>query len=124
MVDSAKEVKLLDDCIFCKIVTGAIPSRKVYEDDDILAFHDVSPQAPAHVLIIPKQHVADLLEARALPDDVLARLLRTAADVSVLLGLDATGFRIIANCGKDAQQSVQHLHIHVLGGKPMPAAMV
>lgn len=114
----------MENCIFCKIAAGEIPANKVYEDDLVVAFHDLSPQAPVHVLVIPKAHAANLLEARALEDAVLARLMRTAADVATTLGLDKTGFRIISNCGPDACQSVEHLHIHVLGGTQLPAKMV
>lgn len=114
----------MQDCVFCKIAAGEIPSQKVYEDEHVLAFYDLAPQAPVHVLIIPKAHADNLLQASTLPDEVLAQLLRAAANVAAQLGLEETGFRIISNCGKDAQQSVEHLHIHLLGGKPMPATMV
>ncbi|MDL2317602.1 histidine triad nucleotide-binding protein [Eubacteriales bacterium OttesenSCG-928-A19] len=114
----------MEDCIFCKIAAGEIPSNRVYEDDRVIAFHDLSPQAPVHVLVIPKQHAANLLEARDMRDDLLAHLLRTAANVAETLGMDKSGFRIISNCGPDACQSVEHLHIHVLGGTQMPATMV
>lgn len=114
----------MNDCVFCKIAAGEIPAQKVYEDDLVVAFHDLSPQAPVHVLVIPKAHADNLLAARSLDDDVLARLLRAAANVAESLGLDKTGFRIISNCGADACQSVQHLHIHLLGGTKMPAKMV
>lgn len=114
----------MDDCIFCKIAKGEIPSQKVYEDEHVLAFHDVSPQAPVHVLVIPKRHTENLLKARAMDDALLARLLRTAAEVAILTKIDQTGFRIVSNCGADACQSVQHLHMHVLGGKQLSGEMV
>lgn len=114
----------MENCIFCKIAAGEVPANKVYEDDKVAAFYDLSPQTPVHVLIIPKVHVANLLEARALEDDVLAHLLRTAADVAQSLGLDKTGFRVVTNCGSDARQSVEHLHLHLLGGAEMADRMV
>lgn len=116
--------RALEDCVFCKIVKGSIPATKVYEDEDVLAFEDLSPQAPVHVLVIPKQHAANLLEAAAMDDKILAALLRGAAKAAQAMGLEESGFRIISNCGPDARQSVEHLHIHVLGGEKMPAQMV
>lgn len=114
----------MEDCIFCKIASGEIPARKVYEDDAVVAFHDIAPQAPVHIVVIPKQHAGNLVEARAMDDALLAHLLRTAADVAVQVGIGETGFRIISNCGKDARQSVEHLHIHVLGGVRLSERMV
>ena len=113
----------MEDCIFCKIVRGEIPTKKVYEDERVLAFYDVAPQAPVHVLIVPKAHSQDLLDSRALDDALLAHLLRTAAEVAVMLGLDMTGFRIVSNCGEDGRQSVKHLHIHLLGGQKLSERM-
>ena len=113
----------MEDCVFCKIAEGIIPSNKVYEDEVALAFRDLNPQAPQHILVIPKQHVANLLEAQQLDDGVLAHLLRVAAKVAEELGLDKSGFRIVSNCGADACQSVQHLHIHVLGGEKLSEKM-
>ena len=114
----------MEDCVFCKIVAGDIPSKKVYEDDRVLAFYDLNPQAPVHVLVIPKAHAANLLDARALDDQTLAHLLRTCSDIAESLGLDKTGFRIVSNCGEDARQSVDHLHIHLLGGAQLSEQMV
>lgn len=113
----------MEDCVFCKIAAGAIPANIVYEDDMVVAFHDLAPQAPVHVLIIPKAHASNLILAQAMDDALLAHLLRTAAKVAALLGIDESGFRIVSNCGPDARQSVAHLHIHVLGGKQLPAEM-
>lgn len=114
----------MEDCIFCKIAGGQIPAEKVYEDDRVLAIFDIAPQAPVHVLVIPKRHAEDMLEARGFGDAELAHLFRTAAEVAARLGLDKTGFRIVSNCGGDACQSVPHLHIHVLGGKQLSPGMV
>ncbi len=114
----------MESCIFCKIVSGEIPAKKVYEDDGVLAFYDVSPQAPVHVLIVPKRHAQNLVDARDLDDGTLSGLLRAAADIAVTLGLDKSGFRVVSNCGPDACQSVEHLHIHLLGGEKMSGKMV
>ncbi|MEG0766827.1 MAG: histidine triad nucleotide-binding protein [Clostridia bacterium] len=113
----------MEGCIFCSIAEGKIPAKKVYEDEQVLAFYDVAPQAPVHVLVIPKQHVANPVEGKRLPDAVLAKLLRVAAEVAETLDLKDRGFRIVINSGVDACQSVQHLHVHVLGGRAMGAEM-
>lgn len=113
----------MEDCIFCKIAAGTVPCNKVYEDEHVLAFHDMAPQAPVHVLIIPKEHAKTLLEARSFSDETLARLLRTAANVAEELGLAESGFRIVSNSGKDAGQTVDHLHVHLMGGKALPERM-
>lgn len=104
-------------------MAGQIPSKKVYEDERVLALYDVNPQAPVHVLIIPKDHCKNLVDAREMGDDFLAHLLRTAAEVAITLGLDTTGFRIVSNCGADACQTVPHLHIHLLGGGRLSGTM-
>ena len=113
----------MEDCLFCKIIQGEIPSKKAYEDEHVLAFYDIAPQAPVHVLVIPKQHVPHLHAAQALDDAALARLLRTAAQVAAQLGLAETGYRVVSNCGAHACQSVPHLHLHVLGGAQLGAEM-
>lgn len=107
------------DTIFGKIIRREISADVVYEDDDVLAFRDVSPQAPAHVLVIPKRPLTNLLDAT--PDDtlLLGQLLQAAAHVARTLGLDDSGFRVVANVGPDGGQSVDHLHLHVLGGRPL-----
>ena len=106
----------MDNCLFCRIAAGEIPSQKVYEDEDILAFRDIAPQAPVHVLVIPKRHIPSWYEARKEEDGILAKLMRTAATVAELEGIEQSGFRVVSNVGKDACQSVPHLHLHVLGG--------
>ena len=113
----------LADCLFCKIIQGEIPSKAVYEDAHTYAFLDINPQAPTHVLVVSKAHVANIVEASALEDDALAACLRTAAKVALLEGLEAGGFRVVTNCGEHAGQTVSHLHLHVLGGKPMNTTM-
>lgn len=113
----------MEDCLFCKILRGEIPSAKVYEDAETYAFRDINPQAPTHVLVIPKKHVASLADVSALSGDELAACLRTCAKVAELEGLTAKGFRVVSNCGADACQSVSHLHFHVLGGRGMTEEM-
>ena len=110
----------MDDCLFCKIAAGEIPFGKVYEDDDVLAFRDISPMAPVHVLVIPKQHVASVLEAGNLPAGMCEKLMRVCGEVAKREGIADSGFRIVSNCGEDGCQSVKHWHIHVLGGKKLP----
>lgn len=111
------------DCLFCKILSGEIPSAKVYEDEMTYAFRDINPQAPVHVLVIPKRHVASLAAADELDDAALAACLRTCRKVAAMEGLTEGGFRVVSNCGDDACQSVHHLHFHVLGGRPMADTM-
>lgn len=105
-------------CIFCKIVDGSIPSKKAYEDDKVLAFYDLEPQAPVHVLIIPKQHISSVNDLNEENSAVVAHIFEVAAKIAQELGLK-NGYRIVTNCGEDAGQSVQHLHFHLLGGRSM-----
>lgn len=111
----------MDDCIFCKIARGEIPSSKVYENDQVFAFRDIHPQAPVHVLVIPKKHAANILEGVA--KGMTADLMEAVAQVAKLEGVEESGFRVITNCGRDGAQSVQHLHFHVLGGRQLPEQM-
>jgi len=106
-------------CLFCEIVAGRIPSKKAYEDDEVLAFHDVNPQAPVHVLLIPKKHVTSLLDVEPDDDGLVGRLVRRARDLARELGLAERGFRLVFNCGDDAGYSVYHVHLHLLGGRGM-----
>ncbi len=103
------------DCIFCKIVKGEIPSKKVYEDDKILAFHDISPLAPTHILIIPKVHIKDAFAITEENADLIGHIAVVAAKIAREQGLES--YRLQTNCGADAGQSVFHLHFHLLGGK-------
>jgi histidine triad (HIT) family protein len=107
------------DCVFCKIVAGTEPSRKVYEDQYVLAFWDIRPRAKVHLLVIPKQHVASLKELDELPVDTRAALLSACVRVAKDQGILDKGFRVISNAGKDANQSVFHLHFHVVGGEQL-----
>jgi len=103
------------ECIFCKIVRGGIPSRKVYEDDDIFAFHDIQPLAPVHFMIIPRRHVASLEDCDAGYEAVLGKILAAAPRLAREQGA-SDGFRVIINTGRVGQQEVYHLHVHVIGG--------
>ena len=108
------------DCLFCKLVAGEIPARIVKRSSDAVAFHDIDPQAPVHVLVIPTAHVAAVRDATGADGKaMLGSLLQFAAEVAGELGLDARGYRMVTNTGPDAQQSVDHLHFHVLGGRRM-----
>ena len=108
------------NCIFCKIVEGKIPSRKVFEDDELLVFHDIAPWAPVHVLVIPKEHVSTMYELEARHAPLLGRMLSMAPNLMRELGV-INGFRTLVNTGDDGRQEVQHVHMHVLGG-PRPWA--
>jgi histidine triad (HIT) family protein len=112
-----------DDCIFCRIVRGDIPARKVYEDDDILAFHDIHPVAPVHFLIIPKTHVASLYAAEASHQAVLGKMLAMTGRLAREAGA-TDGFRTIVNTGRVGRQEVYHLHLHVIGGPETLPAML
>ncbi len=113
----------MSDCLFCKIINGDIPSAKVYEDEKVYAFRDIAPQAPVHVLVIPKKHVASVAAIDELDDAPVAACLRACRKVAELEGLTEGGFRVVSNCGDDACQSVKHLHFHVLGGKKLSETM-
>lgn len=119
-VDVHPEYHANPACIFCKIIAGKAPGSKVFEDERVLAFWDVKPRAKVHLLVIPKQHVTSLAELEQLPMETRSALLTTCAKVAREAGIAASGFRIIINTGKDASQSVFHLHFHVVGGEPLP----
>lgn len=106
------------DCIFCKIAAGEIPSKKVYEDDKIVAFYDLDPQAPVHVLLIPKEHIASANELNEQNSGLVGHIYVVAAQLARQLQLDK-GYRIVNNCGEDGGQTVRHLHFHLLGGRSM-----
>lgn len=105
----------MNDCIFCKIVAGTLPSNKVYEDDELLAFHDIHPIAPVHILIIPKAHIVSLSECENKHQNLLGRMLLLAPELARKLGLES-GFRTMINTGHGGGQEVFHLHIHIFGG--------
>jgi histidine triad (HIT) family protein len=107
----------MSDCIFCKIIEGTIPSKKVYEDEQVYAFHDISPVAPVHVLIIPKAHYASMNEVTDFAD--IASVHQAAVKIAKELGVSESGYRLINNCGKDGGQVVFHVHYHLLGGEKL-----
>lgn len=113
----------MKDCLFCKIIAGEIPSTKVYEDDTVYAFRDINPQAPTHVLVIPKAHITGMSAIDQADDATLAACLRACRQVAQLEGLTEGGFRVVSNCGDHACQSVHHLHFHVLGGRQLTENM-
>ena len=110
------------DCLFCKIVAGEIPSNKVYEDDLILAFRDIAPMAPTHILVIPKTHIGSVTEINAENSAVIAHIFREIPKIAKAEGLD-NGYRVVSNCGADAGQTVHHLHFHILGGRKLSLEM-
>lgn len=110
------------DCIFCKIVDGQIPSNKVYEDDRILAFYDLEPQAPVHVLVIPKKHISSANELNMDNSEEIAYIFAKIPEIAQKLNL-TNGYRIVNNCGEDGGQTVHHLHFHILGGTKLNTTM-
>ena len=106
----------MEECIFCKIAAGAIPSRKVYENERVLAFEDIHPMAPIHVIIIPRRHVATLMDVDAESMTDLQAMMSAAQEVARIKKLDQRGFRVVINCNKEGGQVVFHLHMHLLGG--------
>ena len=109
----------MSDCIFCKIINGEIPSKKIYEDEELLAFHDVNPQAPVHFLVVPKRHIRDIMVLDAADSVLLGRLLFKARELAQSNGCAEKGARFVINCKSHGGQTVDHLHCHVLGGRFM-----
>lgn len=107
----------MSDCLFCRIARKEIPAKVAFEDAEVLAFEDLSPQAPTHTLVIPKKHIATLNDVGAADEALLGRMVRTAASLAQEKGLASSGFRLVANCMEGAGQSVFHIHIHLLGGR-------
>ena len=108
------------DCLFCKIIAGDIPCGKVYEDENVFAFRDINPQAPVHVLLVPKKHMSNILECDG---ETAAALVNAIGKVAEMEGVEKDGFRIVSNCGENGCQSVGHLHIHLLGGEKLTEKM-
>ena len=109
----------MTDCLFCKMAAGEIQPDTVLENDDVIAFRDINPQAPTHVLVIPKQHIATLNDLQPAQAELVGRMYLAAQEVARIDGLDQRGYRTVMNCLEEAGQSVFHLHLHVLGGRPM-----
>ncbi|HEY6446447.1 MAG TPA: histidine triad nucleotide-binding protein [Acidobacteriaceae bacterium] len=106
------------ECIFCKIVAGGIPAKKVREDEHLLAFHDIDPKAPTHILVIPKKHIASLAHAEAADAPLLGRMMAAASEIAREQGL-SKGYRVVISTGPEGGQTVDHLHVHVMGGRQM-----
>ncbi len=114
----------MEDCIFCKIIKGEIPSNKVYEDDEILAFHDVNPAAPIHILVIPKKHIKSLVDLQKDDEELIGKIYGIINKIAEEQGFKDDGFRVIVNCGKNGGQEVMHLHFHILAGKKLGEKIV
>lgn len=112
------EMEPIMDCLFCKIVAGEIPAKLVHQEETLLAFADIHPQAPTHVLVLPRRHLGSLAEAGKQDRELLGRLLEAVAEIASRLGLSG-GYRTVINTGADGGQTVEHLHLHLLGGRPM-----
>ncbi|MCX6537418.1 MAG: histidine triad nucleotide-binding protein [Acidobacteria bacterium] len=106
-------------CLFCRVVSGEIPAKKIYEDDALVAFHDINPQAPVHFLIVPRKHIATLNDVTPDDEPLIGMMLTRAAALARELGLAERGYRAVFNCNSEAGQTVFHIHLHLLGGRPM-----
>lgn len=114
----------MENCIFCKIIRGELPSTKVYEDDKVCAFKDIYPEAPVHILIVPKAHITSVMELDESNAGVLADIHLAAKKIAVKLGISESGFRLISNCGPDSGQTIFHLHYHLVGGVHMGTRVI
>lgn len=109
----------MEDCLFCKIIKGEIPSNKVYEDDEILAFDDINPVAPIHILVLPKKHITSLAHLEKEDEAIIGRIYGVINKIAEEKGFKQDGYRVIVNCGKNGGQEVMHLHFHILAGKEL-----
>lgn len=109
----------MESCVFCRVAEGGAPARVLFANEDVVAFHDIAPRAPVHVLLIPRRHIASLASATEGDTEILGKLLLAAAEAARRTGIAETGYRVVTNSGSSAGQSVFHLHVHVLGGRPM-----
>ena len=109
----------MSDCLFCKIAAGELPSNKVYEDENVFAFHDLNPKAPTHVLIIPRQHIATINDIQPENSALVGQLYLTAKQIAQDMGFSDAGYRVVMNCNQDAGQTVFHIHLHLLGGRQL-----
>lgn len=114
----------MDNCIFCKIINGEIPSKKVYEDDEILAFNDINPAAPIHILVIPKKHITSLATMEKEDEKIIGKIYSVINKIAEEQNFKDEGYRVIVNCGKNGGQEVMHLHFHILGGKQLGEKIV
>lgn len=109
----------MEDCVFCKIIEGKIPSEKVYEDENVLAFKDINPVAPIHILVIPKKHIEKLIDVKEEDSYLIAEIFKAINKIVKQLNIEKDGFRVIANCGRDGGQEVMHIHFHIIAGKKL-----
>ena len=109
----------MEDCLFCKIIKGDIPSTKVYEDEFVYAFKDINPEAPVHILVVPKKHIKSINEIEDIDENLIGKIFLAIEKIAKEQGVAEQGYRVISNCGKDAGQTVMHLHFHILGGRKL-----
>ena len=109
----------MEDCLFCKIIKGDIPSTKVYEDEFVYAFKDINPEAPVHILVVPKKHIKSVNEIEEIDENLIGKIFLAIEKIAKEQGVAEQGYRVISNCGKDAGQTVMHLHFHILGGRKL-----
>ena len=114
----------MEDCVFCKIIEGKIPSEKVYEDENVLAFKDINPVAPIHILVIPKKHIEKLIDVKEEDSYLIAEIFKAINKIVKQLNIEDDGFRVIANCGRDGGQEVMHIHFHIIAGKKLGTKIV
>ena len=114
----------MNDCIFCKIINKEIPSDIVYEDDEIIAFNDINPVAPIHILVIPKKHIASAIDINEENEKIIGKMFLAINKIAKKLGFDKDGFRVINNCGNNGGQEVMHLHFHIIGGTKLGSKIV
>ena len=114
----------MEECLFCKIIKGEVPSQKVYEDEEILAFKDIHPAAPIHILVIPKKHIDSLAQMQAEDEEMTGKIYHVINQIAEEQGFKENGYRVIVNCGKDGGQEVMHLHFHLLAGKSLGEKIV
>lgn len=113
----------MEDCIFCKIINKEIPSQILYEDEEIIAFKDIEPVAPVHVLVVPKKHISSVMDLSDGDNAIIGKIYSVIKKLAVELGVNDSGFRVVTNCGEDAGQTVKHIHFHLLGGKKLALTM-
>ena len=109
----------MEDCLFCKIIKGEIPSTKVYEDEFVYAFKDINPEAPVHILVVPKKHIESGNGIEEVDENIMGKIFLAIKKIAKEQGVAQSGYRVVSNCGKDAGQTVMHLHFHILGGKEL-----
>ncbi|MEW6619855.1 MAG: histidine triad nucleotide-binding protein [bacterium] len=111
-------------CIFCKIINGEIPAKIIHQDDKVIAFADISPQAPVHILIVPKTHIPTILDLQEIDKDLVGHIYLLAKKLAIENNIDKSGFRVVTNCNRDAGQEVFHIHFHLLGGRKMGGVLI